>query len=563
MENTRPPNIITFKQWLAIKHYGELTKGFKNFNADDIDEICVYYDKDHKWIDYIERRKVEDIYPEYVMVPRFFWESHQDTIPDDFIDGINVKELISDLDVKGINIVSDNPIKVIATPRKEQLPLLEAIQDIITQKKEIHGILQASPGFGKTISSILLTGAFRTKTLIVVPNEILSDQWTQAILDFTTTDINNIGLIQGSDLSKNENEKNKQICIVKIQSMNSQIKHNSVEELINFYKDFTLVFYDEAHTSAAATSYAKTTSLLTTSNIIGLTATPYRDGLNNYLLKVSLGDLFYKSDHQNLVPDVEIHNVYTEFTEQETKRLRTIGQDFVMFLGMFSSMMKNKDLYFQYLADVVAYNHTQKHNIVILFPTIILMEKLQSEIINRHPELTSKILLLKGKTKQDAMDLVKIERKKLMIEYKAFKQDIDTRVKNKELKRKEANILIKEYRAEIDQKVDFLKEHSIEVYKDKVQASEILISNWNLLSAGFDKPSMSNLIIGATPRIGKVPTIQAIGRVTRIFEGKNQPLVQYFIPSVFIDFKSSASVILTNNIKIQYPEAKFRYIGFN
>jgi predicted helicase len=160
------------------------------------------------------------------------------------------------------------------------------------------------------------------------------------------------------------------------------------------------------------------------------------------------------------------------------------------------------------------------------------------------------------------MDMVKEARKEIMAEYKKYKEELDELVKAKELKRKEAQVKIKERRAEIDARIEYLKEHALDLYKTRVKESEIILSNYNLLSAGFDKPQLSNIIFGGAPRIGKVSVIQSIGRITRKYEDKLPPLVQYFIPSTFFDFKTSTGIVLQNNIKVQYADAKFRWIGF-
>jgi hypothetical protein len=299
-----------------------------------------------------------------------------------------------------------------------------------------------------------------------------------------------------------------------------------------------------------------------TGNYLGLTAPPYRVDLNYYMLQTAIGPVIHKIEFSNETPDVEIHNVYTEFYPNEINKLKSMQGDYNIFLGVFGSLMKNKILYFEYLADIVAWNYSQGHNIVVLFPTIVLMENLQNQIQIRHPDIFDKVLLLKGKTKQDSLDLVKIERKKIMQEYKEYKEDLDLKVKNKEIKRKEATALTKERRAEIDTKVEYLKKHALDLYKERVKEREIIISNYNLLSAGFDKAILSNIIFGGAPRMGKISVIQSIGRVTRKHPDKKKPLVQYFIPSTFLDFQNSTGVILNRNIKIQYPDANFKYVGF-
>jgi len=565
------PNLVTFDQWLFLKHHGRLTEGFSKFQAEDIDEICVYYDEDKNFLDYLERRKVEDLTPAFVLLPRFFWETHKDTIPEEFKNGLDMQGRLDELNQSyrdywvslQNNAVSGNhPLVCNAVPRPEQEEPLAFLLDRIQEKHSLRGVLQAAPGAGKTFMSIKFISSIRAKALIVVPNEVLADQWVEAITQFTDIKKEEIGMIQGSDLDKIEPEVDKKVSIVKIQSLYSQIKRNPIHVLQGLYRYMDLIIYDECHNSGAATSYAKTSSIFMTPNVLGLSATPYRVGLNDYLLRTSIGETIYAMQHQNLVPDVEIHNVYIEFSPGELNRLRTIGQDYIMYLGMLGAMMKTKKIYFEYLADVVAWNFSQGHNIVVLFPTIALMENLKEQVVLRHPHLTEEILLLKGKTKTDSLEMVKIERKILMEEYKQFKIEKDQRVKNKELKRKDANVIIKERRAEIDQKIAYLKEHALDLYKEKVRKAGIITSNYNLLSAGFDKPQLSNIIFGGPPRVGKISVIQSLGRVTRILEGKNKPLAQYFIPGIFFDAHKSTGIILNKNIKVQYPEAQFKYFGF-
>lgn len=566
------PNIITFTEWQTLKQYGDLTKGFNAFSPEELDDICVFYDQDMVYLDYLERREVEEIHPDFVLVPRFFWEMHKDTIPEDFMPGLKAQERYelsrgnsreAWFTLESRLLAGEKPMPSSASPRDEQKPVIDFFTDQMQINKKIRGVLQAPPGAGKTFISINLLSGFRAKGLIVVPNEVLQDQWKDAILQFTDLSEDDIGLIQGSDLQKNQSEIEKPVCIVKIQSLFSQIKRNHIRDLMAFYRYKDMIFYDECHNSGAATSYAKTSSLFTTPNIIGLSATPYRVGVNDYLLKASIGETIYKLDHNNLTPDVEIHKVYVEFKEDENKRLRNVQHDYNMMLGIFGAIMKYKDEYFRYLADIVAWNHSQGHNVVVLFPTIALMEKLLANLEHRHPEVHSRSLLLKGKTKQDSMDMVKVERRVLMDEYKQFKADKDQKVKDKLLKRKEYQVIVKERRAEIDAKIAYLKEHALDVYKKKVVESDIIVSNYNLLSAGFDKPQLSNIIFGGAPRIGKISVIQSIGRITRKYDGKLKPLAQYFIPSPFFDINKSTGIILNKNIKLQYDEAEFKYAGFN
>jgi len=565
------PNIITFTEWQTIKQYGNLTKDFKNFNTEELDNIVVFYDNNKNYIDYLERSKIEKIIPSEVLLPKFFWEKHLENIPIDYLPEININDRIEMLN-KNHKIVSDRlfyrpntliPLGEDKKPRDEQIEIIKIMNELIISKNRINGIVQAIPGFGKTIVSLLFASMSRTKTLIVVPNELLNNQWLQAIVEFTELTENEVGMIQGHDIIKNKIEigPDKKITLVKIQSINSQIKNNPVIDLIEFYKDFDLVFYDEAHTSAAANSYAKTSSLMSTQNIIGLTATPYRTGLNDYLLKVSTGELIYKSTHQNLIPDIEIHKVYVPSSKNENDKIQSVKFDYNMTLGVFNSFMVSKTDYFNYIADVINYNHSNGHNIVILLPTIKLMENLKNILLMRHPHLEDDQLLLKGKTKEDMQIMVKTIRKELMTTFKAYKEEQELLVKAKKIKRKDYQVLIKDRRSEIQDKIEYVKEHALDLYNKITKKARIIISNPNLLQAGYDDPKLSNLIIAAAPRIGSVPVIQSIGRVTRIFDDKPKPLAQYFIPSTFYEINDKVNIILTNNIKKQYPTASINYLG--
>ncbi len=571
------PNVITFNEWQTLKQYGNITKGTVGFIPEELDEAVVFFDEKFQFLDYLERKKVENLTPTFVMLPRFFWQDRAEFIPEEFLPGLRIQERIQLLNTSreyfaGLQnraLAEVDLIKCTLTPRKEQIPVIDFFREEMQDRHVVRGILQAAPGAGKTAMAIMIANMYRSKMMVIVPNQILLDQWVDAILDATDLTLDDIGIIQGSNLDKIDcdvfdlEQTDKAIYIVKIQSLYSQIKHNHIAKIQQLYRYVDLVVYDECHNTGSATSYAKTSSLFLTPNILGLSATPYRKGLNSFLLRVSIGDTIYKLDHNNLSPDIEIHNVFTEFSPQENTRLVGAKNDYIIFLGIFNSLMKNKDTYFEYLADHVAWNLSQGYNIVALFPTIFMQEKLLEKMQERHPTLVDKILLLKGKTKQDAIDLVKVERKILMNELKEFKAELDIRVKTKEIKRKEANELSKEKRKEIDQKIEFLKEHSVDLYKTKIVKAEAIFSNYNLLSAGFDKANLSNLIIGGAPRIGKISVIQTIGRITRKYADKKHPLVQYFVPSKFFDFQKSTSVILKRNAMVQYNDAKFKYIGFD
>lgn len=563
------PNYITFQDWVTLKTYCNLTYGYHNFNADEIDNVCVFYDEKEEYFDWVKNREFEEREPSYVLVPKFFWEAHKDTIPEEFMPQIRVQERLQQMEAYRkhyYELMTQREEAIYecdVIPRPEQVPLLDGLVEHFHENERIRGVVAAAPGFGKTISSIKTIYNLKAHGLIVVPNEVLNDQWLESIIKFSGCEAEDVAIIEGSDEHKIRNELHKKkIVIVKIQSLYSQVKRLSPDTLADIYSFIDVVIYDECHTSGAAEGYAKTSSIFNTPNIIGMSATPYRDGINDYLLKISIGETIYKSEHKNLIPDVQIYNLGIEFSPREIQRLAGVRGDYIMFLGIFNMILAGKQSYFDYLADWVNYNHSIGHKIVVLFSTNKMVERLKKTIETRHKHLISdKLLALKGDTKKDSLALVTQERKKLMEEYKAFKEEQDQRVKNKEIKRKEAQEIIKEYRANLDLKVQEMKDNALSLYKKKVKEADIISSNYNLLSAGFDKSELSNIIYGS-PRVGKVSVIQSLGRITRIHEGKLHPLAQFMFPSVFLDFHNSTPFVLKKNIMIEYDTAKITYHGF-
>jgi len=309
------PNIITFNEWQFLKQYANLTKGFKGFSEEELDQAVVFYDNQKNYLDYLERKEIENITPEFVLLPRFFWETHKETIPDQFSPTIKLDQRLHDLNTtrdykfyfESRRLADKTPMTCYIEPREEQKEVLKFFIKELNENSRLKGVLQALPGFGKTVVAIKMLAGFRAHGLIVVPNDLLAQQWLTAITKFTNLEEKDIGMIQGSDLNANQEAVDKPIAIIKIQSLFSALKRNKIHELQQFFKYKEIIVYDECHNSGAATSYAKTSSLFITPFILGLSATPYRTGLNDYLLRTSIGETIYTVDHQNLVPDIEIH----------------------------------------------------------------------------------------------------------------------------------------------------------------------------------------------------------------------------------------------------------------
>jgi len=137
-----------------------------------------------------------------------------------------------------------------------------------------------------------------------------------------------------------------------------------------------------------------------------------------------------------------------------------------MFSSFFNMFLATKQSYFDYLAEWVNYNNSIGHNIVVLFSTNKMVQRLKDTVNAKYPHLNKEtVISLTGTTKKDSQEFVKEERKKLMLAYKEFREEYDARVKAKKLKRKEANTIIKSHRADLDLKIQDMKDNALRLYK--------------------------------------------------------------------------------------------------
>lgn len=158
----------------------------------------------------------------------------------------------------------------------------EAVANVLPKR---YGILEAATGAGKTIMGTYMTANRGLRTLIVVHNKELFQQWPQALLNFTNIKEENIGLIGAGKYS---------IGDVTVAIVNTIAKH--ADELKN---EFGFVIYDECH-RAAGNTWVRVINTLRPQASIGLSATPYRsDGLTKVLFQL-MGPLLHKVDRKHL-----------------------------------------------------------------------------------------------------------------------------------------------------------------------------------------------------------------------------------------------------------------------
>lgn len=510
-----------------------------------------------------------------VVLPKFFCKNH--------FKNLKLYQVGQDILVRrNLDKHEGSPLHTFKTkiePRKEQLVIFERIKEMLEEKNEAYGLIVASPGFGKSIVAIKAVELFNQKTLIIVPNDVLEEQFVESIIEFTNLKKEDIGVAQGSDIDNliKKGTFKKDIVVAKIQSLYAQLKKfvakGQFDFLYDVYSCFGLVVYDEAHVGSASDGYSKTASMFKTNNILSMTATPYRVGINDFLFTHTTGGELYVSDHQNLIPTVNLHNAHIEFFPNEIHRLRFSKNDYIKFMATYNMILETKDAYFEWIASWVEYRLSQNHSIAILFATNKMVRKLYG-ILQRKGIDAGILTGSTEKKKEVAIEYLDIQqvqelydiypkvypKRKNVPKLKPLKKDGTKFSLTKPIKKDIEKII-----EEIPEMESILQIKLTEVCnlteREIMKSKNVIVSNFKLLSAGFDKSELSCIFFGSLI-VGKVPVIQTLGRICRTHPTKNQDIQAHFMfTEQFQKFFPDMLYTLKGNIKKQYP-SKFTYEGF-
>ena len=167
--------------------------------------------------------------------------------------------------------------------REQQIPVVNKVYKELKSNK--HCIMCCGTGFGKTSMSLNIVSKLKQKTLILVHQDFLLNQWIERIEQFLPNA--RIGILKQSKIEVD----NKDIVIGMIQSICSR--------KYDVFKQFGLTIMDECH-NIGSQYFSQVLYTCGSKYMLGLSATPQRkDGLTK-VLKWHLGEIltFKKQDIQ-------------------------------------------------------------------------------------------------------------------------------------------------------------------------------------------------------------------------------------------------------------------------
>lgn len=188
------------------------------------------------------------------------------------------------------------------------------------------GIIQLSPGVGKTVITIYMIAERKKKSLILVHRDSLAEQWKNRIKSFTNLQDEDISRLSSSTF---DDDLDKPIIIATTQTFLSLLKRNRKRFLIKLNNANIGIFVaDEVHTSIGAPSFSECSIHMSSKYTYGLSATPYRYDGNGDIIEYHLGEVFADEDTQGTM-DAKVTVILLDYeidTPRRTIYIRWEGQ---------------------------------------------------------------------------------------------------------------------------------------------------------------------------------------------------------------------------------------------
>jgi superfamily II DNA or RNA helicase len=188
------------------------------------------------------------------------------------------------------------------------------------------GMICLQTGGGKTVCALYIASQLRVKTLIIVHNTFLKDQWEDRIRAFLPGVT--IGHLQGDTADV----EGKDIVIAMIQSISMKDYPKEV------FRGFGLTVIDECH-HIASEVFVQAFQKITSKHMLGLSATPDRkDGLM-YVIEWFLGPILYRSESGDKVDEAVHVEVYKhEPADVEFNKILINNQGVMNVAGMVNKL---------------------------------------------------------------------------------------------------------------------------------------------------------------------------------------------------------------------------------
>lgn len=325
-----------------------------------------------------------------------------------------------------------------------------------------NGLLCAETGFGKTVLGAALIAQRRRRTIILVHNRQLMEQWLERLSDFLLIEEEEAVRFTPSGREKvighigqygaSKKWRSKLIDVVMVQSL------FKLDNIAGFLSDYDMMIVDECH-HVTALQFEKVVAQFSGQYLYGLTATPERKNGHEPIVYQRIGPILHTA-----------HTDTADFEKRLTLRLTSFGK---------LEVEKSNSTSFPALNDWLAKDSIRNHLICQDILQLYQENRKLLVLVNRleHLEILEKGLAEKGLTNIFCL--------------------------SGKSKRKDTKKLLER----------------IAKLKDNVPF--VLLSTGKYIGEGFDLPKLDTLILAA-PLSWKNNLIQYAGRLHRPYQGKTE-----------------------------------------
>lgn len=264
------------------------------------------------------------------------------------------------------------------TLREYQKNPMEGILTKYNKQGSISGLIEGRPGSGKTVCSAYLSCATKLKTIILLDNSQLMQQWKEAYTNFTSCSEDDIGIIQGRRF-----DTDKPVTIAMVQTLMSASKDPEKQKklyLMIKQEGYALAIFDEAHKSSCAPKYALSSLFLNTPNIIGLTATPPHNGAHEILIKSIIGENIALMKDYEQVPTYTFISYTSGLTPKQKQRVNSAfnfsKQPYIGLISSYNSVVADDTIWLDLIVRSSRYLVESGHKTIIITSTVKQVENI-------------------------------------------------------------------------------------------------------------------------------------------------------------------------------------------
>lgn len=203
------------------------------------------------------------------------------------------------------------------------------------------GLICLQTGGGKTVCALHIASELKVKTIILVHNSFLRDQWIDRIKAFLPKA--RIGTIQGDVIDTDC----KDIIIAMIQTISMKDLPKST------FSGIGLTIIDECH-HIASEVFVRAFPKITSKHMLGLSATPERKDMLMHVINWFLGPILYRSDTGDKVDTgISVEVYHYDVNDPEFNKI-IYNASGVMFTSLMINKLTEYEARTRFLSDIIS-----------------------------------------------------------------------------------------------------------------------------------------------------------------------------------------------------------------